>query len=68
MILVPTPLDKYDNRVLPIPLWVSIIRVPAGIEVSMGIRGYPWLFDYFFCAKNNFSLITKKLQLINIHT
>ena len=41
MIPVPTPLDKYDIRVCPVPSWVPTMRVPAGIEVSMGIHGYP---------------------------
>jgi len=41
MILVPTPLDKYHTRARPVPSWVPTMRVPAGIEVSMGIHGYP---------------------------
>jgi len=34
---VSAPLDKYDTRARPVPSWVPTIRVPAGIEVSMGI-------------------------------
>jgi len=41
MISVSVPLDKYDTRVRPVPSWVPTMRVPVGIEVSMGIRGYP---------------------------
>ena len=41
MILIPAPFDKYDTRVRRVPSWVPTMRVPAGIEVSMGIHGYP---------------------------
>jgi len=43
MIPIP-PFDKYDIRVRPIPSWVPTMWVPAGIEVSIGIHGYPWIF------------------------
>jgi hypothetical protein len=37
MIPVPAPLDKYDTRARLVCSWVPTIRVPVGIEVSMGI-------------------------------
>ena len=40
MILVPDPFDKYDTRGRPVPSWVPTMRVPAGIEVSMGTHGF----------------------------
>ena len=48
MIPVPAPLDKYDTRVRPIPLWVPTMRVPVGIEVSISIYGYPRIFEFFY--------------------
>jgi len=39
MIPVPTPLDKYYTRVRPIPSWVPIMQVPAGIEVPRVFMG-----------------------------
>jgi len=66
MISVPAPLDKYDICARPVPLWVPTMRVPAGIDVSMGTHGFLNLF--IFCTNNNFFLITEKLQLLNIHT
>jgi len=44
MIPVSAPFDKYDTRARPIPSGVPTIRVPAGIEVSIGIHGHPWIF------------------------
>lgn len=41
MILVPAPLNKYDISARPVPSWVLTMRLPMGIEVSMGIHGYP---------------------------
>lgn len=51
IIFVPTPLDKCDTRVRLIPSCVLIIRVPVGIKVSMGIHGYPLIFDFFLLQK-----------------
>jgi len=49
MIFVPAPLDRYDTRVRPVPSWVPTMQVPVGIEVSMGIHGYPWgLFIFWY--------------------
>jgi len=41
MILVSAVLDKYDTCVHPVPSWVPTMWIPTGIEVSMGIHGYP---------------------------
>jgi len=69
MIPVPAPLDKYDTRVRPVPSWVPTIRIPADIEVYMGIHGYPWIFEFiYFLVQIITFLIIKKLQLLNIHT
>jgi len=65
MIPGPVPLDKYDTRARPVPLWVPTMRIPVGIEVSMGTHGF---LIFFFGTNNNKKLITKKLQLLNIHT
>jgi len=51
MIHVPTPLDKYDTCVRHVPWWVPTTQVPACIKVSMGIHGYPWIFDFFYFYK-----------------
>jgi len=48
MIPVSAPWDKYDTRVRPVSSWISTMRVPAGIEVSMGIHGYTHEFLNFF--------------------
>jgi len=59
----------YDTRVRPVSLWVPTMQVPVGIEVSMGIHGYPWGFEFiYFLVQIITFLITKKLQLLNIHT
>jgi hypothetical protein len=51
MILVTVPLDKYDTRARPVPSWVPIMRVAAGIEVSMGIHACTWIFEFIFLYK-----------------
>jgi hypothetical protein len=48
MIPVPDPLDKYDTGARPVPSWVPTIRVPAGTDVSMGIHGNPWIFEFIY--------------------
>jgi len=48
MIFVPAPLDKYDTLARPVPSWVPTMRITVGIEVSMGIHGYPWIFDFIY--------------------
>jgi len=48
MILVPAPLDKYDTRARPVPSWVPTMRIPVGIEVSMGTHEFLILF-IFWC-------------------
>jgi len=48
MIPVPAPLDKYDTRARPIPSWVPTIRVPVGIEVSMGTHEFLNLFIFWY--------------------
>jgi len=76
MIPVSVSFDKYDTRIRPIPSWVSTV-----IEVSVGIHRYPLIFlliNFFFKknfliylyfgTNNNFFLITKTLQLLNILT
>jgi len=77
MIPVSAPLDKYDTSVRPIPSWVPTMRVPAGIEVSMGANEFIFILIFFkknfliyifFVTNNNFFLIDKTLQLLNIHT
>jgi hypothetical protein len=55
MISMPLSLDKYDTRVRPVPSWVPTMRVPVGIEVSMGIHGHPWIFVTFFGQTITFS-------------
>ena len=46
MIPVPAPLDKYDIRARPVSLWVPTMRIPVGIEVSMGTHEFLILFIY----------------------
>ena len=48
MIPVPAPLDKYDTRARPVSSWVLTIRVPVGIEVSMGTHGVLNLFIFWY--------------------
>jgi len=48
MISVPAPFDKYDTHASPVPSWVPTIRVPAGIEVSMGTHGFLNLFIFWY--------------------
>jgi len=48
MIPVPAPLDKYDTRVRPVPSWVPTMRIPVGIEVSMGTHGFFILFIFWY--------------------
>ena len=48
MISVPTLLDKYGTRVRPVPSWVPTMWIPVSIEVSVGIHGYPWIFDFIY--------------------
>jgi hypothetical protein len=48
MIPVPAPLDKYHTCARPVPSWVPIMRVPAGIEVSMGTHEFLNLFIFLY--------------------
>jgi len=48
MIPVSAPLDKYDTYNHPVPSWVLTMRVPVGIEVPVGIHGYPWIFEFIY--------------------
>ena len=48
MIPVPAPLDKYDTRARPLSSWVPTIRIPVGIEVSMGTHGVLNLFIFWY--------------------
>ena len=48
MIFVPASLDKSDVRARPVPSWVPTMPVPTGIEVSMSIHGYPWIFEFIY--------------------
>jgi len=67
MIRVPTPLDKYDTCARLVPSWVPTMRVPVGIEVSMGIHGYPWGFEFIYFLVQIITFFNyQKLQLLNI--
>jgi len=48
MILISASLAKYDTRARRVPSWVPTMRVPAGIEVSIGIHRYPWIFEFIY--------------------
>jgi len=48
MIPVPAPLDKYDTRAHPVPLWVPTMRLLVGIEVSMGTHEFLILFIFWY--------------------
>jgi len=48
MIPIPAPLDKYDTRAHPVSSWIPTIREPVGIEVSIGIHGYLWSFEFIY--------------------
>jgi len=48
MIPVSDLLDKYDIRIRPVPLWVPIMQILAGIELSsMGTREFLNLIFFF---------------------
>ena len=65
-ISILVPLDKYGAR--PHTRAGISIHIIHGYLIPKDIRGYPWIFELFFCTKKNTFLITYKLQLLKIHT